>query len=164
MRIFFCGQANFLRFIIFPISHQNTCCLLNIKYIFKKCWHCLAVVAPAKYERLKEPDYFCEAEISLMEKLMNRTLVTPTSDQLLVRYIISITMLLWCLIMVHVVTANHRFSSWQAPWWSGYLGVSETGDSFVWGTMDHGIRWSLLELLSWCFILTTIIPIPHHIL
>ena len=54
MKTFFCEQANFCRFVIFPIFHQNTCYLLNIEVIFGKCWHSFAAVAPVKYEWFKE--------------------------------------------------------------------------------------------------------------
>ena len=61
-------------------NHQSTRHLLNVTFIFDRCHHSTAVVAPVKYESDSEnlTGTFARHKIYLMEKFMNRALVTPT--------------------------------------------------------------------------------------
>ena len=72
----------FLLLPIFPVfqNDQNIVCLINITLIFDMCPYSLAAGTPVKYkcESMGVTYTVVKAKISLMEKLINEVIVTPT--------------------------------------------------------------------------------------
>ena len=66
-------EANFFHSVIFQMfqNHQNTCCILNITFIFDRCHHDWAAAAPVKYECDSKNliCIFARTKLSLTEKL-----------------------------------------------------------------------------------------------